>query len=565
MASTFSAYYIGKSGIQAAQYNLKITGQNMANVNTDGYTRQRVDSFAVGSSGNNMRYSNKTDLAIGGGVESTGISQLRDPYLDVRYRMEHAKTGETGTELTTLNDLQSIFDEINKDGINSQFTDLVKQLNKLAATPSDTGLENIVKNSSLLLTKAFNNAAQQVSKIRAQTLDSFQKDSVNKVNTLLQNIAHINQEIKSADVSETPALELTDQRNAMLDELSQYVNIQVSTKPVSVGAGRSVDELSVDLVTAANKKINLISNGTYNQFDLKKAADGTAQDGTVQKGPATIQLKDAFGNEIMDTSKTPATPLLSNSDVTSGSFGGYLSMLNDSGEFDAKAAVAANPPTVPVAIPAVAPTTRGIGYYNKILDTLASKFAEMMNRANSTNPEIDSVTNLPTIPNKPLFTALDGVTTTGITADNISISSSWNNATGTFITATKNETLPGVDNSKAGKNILYMVNQFNKETTFKANEGTADETTLFTSSINSFVSNISTTLGLQIDTLGKQNDTYASTLSDIDTHRAAISSVDVNEEGINLIMYNQALSASSRFMTTMDEAIDTIINKMGVG
>ena len=74
MASSFSSYFVARSGIQNAQYNLRITGQNMANVNTNGtstvYTRQRLDSYAVGSSGNNMRYANTSDLAIGGGVDA---------------------------------------------------------------------------------------------------------------------------------------------------------------------------------------------------------------------------------------------------------------------------------------------------------------------------------------------------------------------------------------------------------------------------------------------------------------------------------------------------------------
>ena len=78
MASSFSSYFVARSGIQNAQYNLRITGQNMSNVNTTGYTRQRLDSYAVGSSGNNMRYANVSDLAIGGGVDAKGVSQLRD-------------------------------------------------------------------------------------------------------------------------------------------------------------------------------------------------------------------------------------------------------------------------------------------------------------------------------------------------------------------------------------------------------------------------------------------------------------------------------------------------------
>lgn len=539
MASTFSSFYIAKSGIQAANYNLKVTGQNMANVNTEGYTRQRVDAYAVGSTGNNMRYASK-DLGIGQGVECTSVSQLRDPYLDVRYRMEHAKTGKTDTELGTLNDLESIFDEIDKDGINAQIADLEKQLNTLAGTPGSTDLENIVKNSSLLLTKDFNNAAEQLSKIRKQNTDSFQSGAIDKVNTLLTNIAHLNQEIKSADVSQSPALELIDQRNSMIDELSQYVDIQTSTTVVPIGGGRTVDELSINLVSG-DKKINLVDNDKYNQFSLAK--DGT---GAIAQNPVTVQLKDSKGNLINDAA---GDPVLTNSDVTNGVFGGYLSMLNDSGEFDARAAD-------PLAVPptdAVAPTTRGIGYYEKILDKFASEFANMMNTANSTDAAGT---------NKPLFAANDGSGV--ITAANISISDQWNSATGSFITATKQDPT-STDTSKLGDNILYMVKQFSQQKTFTTAPGDPiKDTTLFTSSIDSFATNISTALGLDIEAIGRQNDTYNSTLTDIDTQRAALSSIDVNEETINMIMYNQALSASSRFMTTMDQAVDTIINKMGI-
>ncbi|XOQ49346.1 MAG: hypothetical protein ACFWUM_10630 [Eubacteriales bacterium] len=56
MSSTFSGYYVAKSGIQAARASLQITGQNMTNVNTNGYTRQRVDCSTIGPNTSNMRY-----------------------------------------------------------------------------------------------------------------------------------------------------------------------------------------------------------------------------------------------------------------------------------------------------------------------------------------------------------------------------------------------------------------------------------------------------------------------------------------------------------------------------
>lgn len=530
MASTFSGFYVAKSGIQAARANLQVTGQNMTNVNTEGYTRQRVDTYSIGSSGNNMRYSNQSDLAIGEGVNCSGISQIRDPYLDVRYRMEHAKSGKTGTELSTLNDLETIFDESKKDGISTQLRDLTTQLQSYANTPSNSGLENIVKNSSLLLTKAFNNAAQQISTIRKQQTDSLQTDAIAKTNTLLKNIAHLNEEIKSADISGNPSLELNDQRNTMIDQLSQYANIEVSSKMVPVGAGRTVAELNINLISGTNK-FNLVSNNQYSHFDMVKDVTSGSPPVTV---PVTMGLKDEADHDVLANGAGAA---LANSDVTSGAFGGYLSMLNEKGEYDTTKG-----------------TERGIGYYENVLDKLASEFASTMNKANSTNADQD---------NKALFTAADGVSS--INASNISLSDAWNHATGSYLTVTKQDPITGAASSTPSDNILYMIKQLSQEKPYTTDpNNAASGTTLFTGSVNTFISNISnSTLALQVQDIARQDATFNSTLSDIETQKNALSSVDVNEEGINLIMYNQSLTASSRFMTTMDEAIDTIINRMG--
>ncbi|MDF1494231.1 flagellar hook-associated protein FlgK [Caproiciproducens sp. CPB-2] len=535
MSSTFSGFYVAKSGIQAARANLQITGQNMTNVNTTGYTRQRVDSYSLGPTGNNMRYTGG-NLAIGNGVYCSGTSQIRDPYLDIRYRAEHAYVGKTDVQLDTLSDLEDIFDESSKDGLSAQFSDLITQLNTLASSPTYSS-ENIVKNSAMLLTKAFNSASQQLSKIRKEQTKSLQDDAITKVNNLLKNIAHLNQEIKSSEISGTSALELTDQRNTMIDELSKYANIEVSTKTVGVGSDRSVSELHIDLVSG-DQKFSLVANGDYSEFSM------TTNSGT---GYVTMALKDVASDTPVQAVDSDGTPLfdsvtgdpvvMGNTDLTEGAFGGYLSMLNESGEFD--------------------PVTgeRGLGYYEKMLDKLAVDFADTMNQANSTNES--------GVYNKPLFTTTDGTSTTGITAGNISISTAWNTATSSYITATKQT--GDVDTSSNGDNVLYMINQLGKDKTYTTNANNTDGTTLFTTSIDSFISDLSVSvLALQKSDVNRQNTTYNSTLTEIDTQRASISSVDVNEEGINLIMYNQSLTASSRFMTTLDEALDTIINKMGI-
>lgn len=547
MRSTFSGFYIARSGIQAARANLQITGQNMSNVNTEGYTRQRVDTSAIAATGNNMRYSNQADVSIGQGVSTDGTSQIRDKFLDVRYRRENAKVGDSTARMNALSDVENIVDENTNDGLSKQFKDLVSKLQTLSSNAGDSVTESIVRTSASMLTKMFNNTASQINEIKEQQLSNLQDNAIQSTNQLLFNIAQINKEIKSADVSGAPALELMDQRNTMIDKLSAYANIEVVSNPVSVGAGRTVDELSINLVGKNGEKYNLVSNDKYTQFSLKKDSSTT----DVITNPVQIQLTTSNGSPVVSTGAGTA---FSNDQVTAGSFHGYLAVLNGKGAYDTTSSIPSDPN---YSDSNDTTSVQGIPYYQKMLDTLANKFASIMNAANSTNT--DGVGY-----NKPMFTASDGVSTgDSITAANISISSAWQNATGSYLTNTKSTLDPSIDNSKSSNNILYMIKQFSTSMAFTTkNDGTGN--LIFKGTMQESVTNLTDTLGLEIQDVSRQNSTYTSELSSISDSINQNSAVSIDEEGINLIMYNQALTASSRFMTTLDEALDTIINKMGV-
>ncbi|HEX3037473.1 MAG TPA: flagellar hook-associated protein FlgK [Oscillospiraceae bacterium] len=555
MRSTFSGFYIARSGIQAARANLQITGQNMANVNTDGYTRQRVNTSAIPSAGNNMRYSNHTDAAIGQGVSTDGTSQIRDPFLDVRFRRQNAKVGDTTAQMNALGDVEDVVDETSNDGLQKQLKDFISKLQTLSGNAGDKVTESIVKTSASMLAKMFNNTANQIQNIKDQQLSYLQDNAVESANQLLSNIAKLNTEIKSADVSGSPALELMDQRNTMLDKLSAYANIEVDSNTVSVGSGRTVAELSINLIGKNGEKYNLVDNDKYSQFSLKK----DPSTGLVNTDPVEMQLNTSTGTPVVSTESGTAVSF-SNNQLTSGSFHGYLAVLNGKGDYDTSAATSDTHDST---------SAKGIPYYQNMMDTLANKFASIMNAANSTNT--DGVGY-----NKPMFTTADGKTTgtyidpaTGntmgeeITAANISISNAWSTATTSYITNTKSTLDPSIDNSKSANNILYMINQFSTAMTFTTkSDGTGS--LIFKGTLQDGITNFTGTLGLQIQDISRQNTTYTSELSSISNAINENSAVSVDEEGINLIMYNQALTASSRFMTTLDQALDTIINKMGV-
>ena len=548
MSSTFDGLYIARSGVQAARIGLNVTGQNISNAGTAGYTRQRVDLSALSPTALSMLY-RQAGAIVGEGVTANGISQLRNKFLDGQFRTQNAQYGLSSTQLSALRDIEDALNETSTDGLSAAFSALIQQLEGLTSTGNSTATESTVKEAASLLATKLNIAANQLDTIRNQQYDYLDQYGVDKVNSLLKNIAGLSDQIKNADIAGTPALELMDQRNQMIDELSQYVNIKVVETPTPVGSGRSVDTLSIYLADSNGNKVQ----SSYYDSDAKDVAgdlrdvclvDGTKagslgmSDGS-SPDYAEISVTDAYGVACGDSFSTDADGNLLDSSGNSlfqgGSLSGYLKLLNENGEFDTPAGGTTD-------------TTRGVGYYEQMLDTLAQKLAEVMNQANSTNDAGD---------NKPLFTNSTGGTD-GITAANIRISPDW---TSNYLTLSKDGANAGDDSSGSNSNITAMITAL---TSSQYTLSTPNGIDLFTGTMQEGVSNVSVTLGQDIDAINGQDTANSTMLSNIDTRRQAISSVDINEEAINLIIFNQALAASSRFMTTVDECLNTIINNMGI-
>lgn len=112
---TFDSFTTARLGIYAAQHGLRVTGNNISNINTAGYTRQRVDQVSFKTGGND-RYASFMDRHIGSGALVSGINQIRDPYLDIRYRNTSSSTHYYDTKLSGLQEIAAILDEVGKGG-----------------------------------------------------------------------------------------------------------------------------------------------------------------------------------------------------------------------------------------------------------------------------------------------------------------------------------------------------------------------------------------------------------------------------------------------------------------
>lgn len=412
--STFGTFTMARLGIYASQKALDVTGNNIANVNTVGYTRQRVDQYALKVGGAD-RYRSLNDVRVGNGPIIPTVSQLRDPYLDIRYRYENASVGMTDENLYVMNQLAEILDEVGDgtDGegvLEAQFNDLMEQLQNLANPSVGTGRDDadtIVRSSASTLAKLFNQYAEKLQKLEETQTEKFEQ-SVNRVNVILNDIRDLNRSIRKSQLHGAESLEQMDQRNLLIDELSGYMRISVTTEQEEIGEGLTIDKLVIRLDgnDDENKETNNVTlvDGVYatqvsviKQQQMDENGDPIKDElgnfvfendpnldmeidvlrdylGNPQTGYKMVTVTDSNGNPVQELQRVevqPRTELKDN--AVYGSLQAAREMLTEQGEFATQDQID---------VDKKATIKRGIPYYQKVLDVMAGQFAKMMNDAN---------------------------------------------------------------------------------------------------------------------------------------------------------------------------------------
>ena len=250
---TFGSFTQARLAIYASQAGLTVTGNNISNINTEGYTRQKLNQTSFYAGGAD-RYYSKLDIRVGNGTLCTGVSQLRDPYLDIRYRNEAASVGAMDTKLSVLEQIEQVLDEIGdgEDGfgvIADQLSDLYNQLAQLSDQTGQEEYDILVRSSAQTLTNLLNSYAAQLEEVRQNTITSFNND-VTAINTILRNIQNLSESIRKADIHGDNALELRDERNVLIDKLASYMKIDVTYSEEDIGGGTMVEKLTIKLGNA---------------------------------------------------------------------------------------------------------------------------------------------------------------------------------------------------------------------------------------------------------------------------------------------------------------------------
>lgn len=565
MSSTFGCFSTARLGIYAAQKGLDVTGNNITNINTPGYTRQRLDQVSLVTTASD-KYFSQYNTRVGQGVLTTGVSQIRDPGLDLLYRSAQAHVGSYGQMLSGLDDIASILDEVGKgdgeqdDGvILNQMNDLRDLISQAITSGMDGGYDRLIYSSAKALCRLFNKAANDLTELKG-TYESYLEQDVSRVNTILTSIQELNVSIRNADIRGDEALELRDERNRLLDELSSYVKIDVKYSDENVGAGLVVEKLTVSLATGDK---NTLVDGEYaSQLSLGTVPmpnpdyDGVTvtdqfldPNGKPTNDPALAAqiLDDTYpvkvtGLKDLDGVLKPgaADAPLEDNDLY-GSIQSLREILTEKGEYSTQNDVNTVDPDAAI--------KRGIPYYQMALDSLAKEFAEQMNALNTPGAGVSGEGAL-------FSMGSNNNDTTNITASNISVSKSWGEGAVTMI-ASKDPNASSGDTS----NLAAFLNLFTKKQAFDPKDvaGADAVGAIYNGSFEDMLLRIESTLAEDQMTTGDVYNNYTLTSNEIYTDRDSVSGVDLNDEATNLMVYQKAYAAACRLMTTLNTALDSLL------
>ena len=281
--SLSSSLSIALQALLTDQGAMSVTSNNIANVNTPGYTREvaNIDETPPVTLGN---------LQYGTGVELASINSVRDNILQLRLDQETQTQGKLNTFTSGMNQIQTLFNEPAGEGLQSLISNFFNSFQQVATDPTNIGNRDAVISAGQSLAAGFNQSANALL-TQQQSADQAVVQNVQQINALTTQIAQLNGQISTATGGGQNPNEFIDQRSELINQLSQIVDVHAITAD---GNSLTLTTNGGTLLVAGNQSFNLQTqtNATTGFQDVY--AQGTDITSSIQSGSlaGNIQLRD---------------------------------------------------------------------------------------------------------------------------------------------------------------------------------------------------------------------------------------------------------------------------------
>jgi len=505
MSGIFYGLEIARRGLSVSQRAIQLTGHNVANADTKGYTRQRLVIESVyPNTGSRLAGT----FAIGGGAEATSVEQLRSAYIDRQLRGEYASLGEWTTRAEEMQFIESILDETAKTGTLSQaLADFYQSVAKLTTDPDSGEVRTNMQQNAIKLCEKLNYYYEKLVDVQNLYNDTI-KVQVDQINDKLAQIASYNKEIFAYELGGQTAAELRDRRNLLLDELAQMVSISYSED----------DEGRLSVFVEGHLMVEHIEAGR-----LELVADGT---GAVSGTPGYYSVC-IYDPATKDVVKDPDTGEPVKIKASGGSLKAYQD-LRDGDNVD----------------------NVGVPYLMEQLNTLARSLAKSFNEVHEQGYTIPygggtSKTGVR------LFAVPDD-DYANVNAGNIALSADVLESPLNIAASSRPVDLNAEDTQKGNnENALAL---------YALTRSTSIETV---SNFQDFLKSFVVQVGITSASAQEMSKSQTIIVDNLESRRESISGVSIDEEMINLVSFQYAYAAASRVLTAVDETLETLINGTG--
>jgi flagellar hook-associated protein 1 len=227
MASSFGGINTALTSLYAQRRGLDVAGENIANVNTEGYTRQRVDMQSQTGSITPAMWS-KTD-GLGTGVAVSDVQRLRDEFLENRGRTEHGNSAYLTQQAATYGSIEDTFGEPADTALQASLGDMWNSWNDVANNPKDMAARSALIEQSSTVADELNSAHDSLTGQWSQDLTQL-RAHVDDVNNTAKAVAQLNDTIVKATATGLTVNELEDRRDTAVMHLAELTGATASKR-----------------------------------------------------------------------------------------------------------------------------------------------------------------------------------------------------------------------------------------------------------------------------------------------------------------------------------------------
>ncbi len=453
MSNLYGILNIGAMALKTQQNAINVTGHNIANANTPGYSRQRV----------NMAASDPVALSpgqMGTGVKTVEIQRIYNQFVVNQINNQSQQLGQWEAQKEPLAQLEMLFNVGEDFGLSGQLNEFWNTWQDLANHPADTTVRNVLASKSENLAETFHAMDAHISQLAQQMTENI-NGAITDINQMSAQVADLNRLISQADLAGQNANDYRDQRDVLIKELSAKVDITTS------------EENGMVNVSIGNNQ-SLVSN--VRSYDL------------------------AFGDPdfTIDTDSGPVT--IPGDEIAGGAIRGWLDVRDDR-----------------------------LVQYQDDLDDLAGGIINAVNTLHITGTGLDGTQN-------PFFSGSD--------ASDIEVNPDIVADVAKIAAAGPGGSIPG-DNS-----LAIAIAELQHDLTMNGN----------TSTFSAFYQSIVGKIGTDVQQAQLQFNQQQTMADYFDSYRESVSGVNLDEEMVNLVKFQNAYDAAAKIISTVDEMLEQVIN-----